>query len=89
MLIRPIRTHSLHLLHTVNVLNPTGSERSFSKSVAQAPTRPISTPISRPDASAVATDVASPVLALSLEAQLLVTIDATASSLTLSYKYVI
>ena len=36
---------------TVNVRRPTGSDNSFSKSVAHAPTRPISTPISLPDDS--------------------------------------
>ena len=45
----------IHLIRiTVNVRSPTGSESSFSKSVAHAPTRPISTPISLPDDSDVA-----------------------------------
>ena len=68
-------------MHTVNVLSPTGSESSFSKSVAHAPTRPMSTPISLPDGSG---SVLAESADLTLWFKLFpATIELTASSLTL------
>ena len=70
-----------YVMPTVNVRSPTGSESSFSKSVAHAPTRPMSTPISLPDGS-ILTELA--VLTLSFKL-FPVTIELAASSLTLKF----